>query len=197
VQSVAPTNGYPVGKKFYQLNWGNGTLGTQIGGDATGVTGGIGIDPSTKRIYYLDGNGGSGYGTNSTGKVWYFDGTTHTNTTHRISDPTAEHQAGMDLGGILWSTKWDGTKDLYKYDKTGNAVNQGAIAAASSLLATEWSNLSEGDFVFDKDNKMWFVSTYVPTSGASQIAIWTIDRLVRQPELVIIVPQQLYQPLMW
>lgn len=177
VKSGAPTNNFPVGKEFYQLNWGDGTLGTKIGGDATGVTGGIGIDPTIlKLIYYIDGNGGGGYNTDNNsstpnvGKIWSFNGTTHTDTTHTIADPTAEHQAGMDLAGVLWSTKWNGNKNLYSYDKLGNAVSHGPITT-SSANATEWNNLSEGDFVFDKTNKMWFVST-----SGGQISIWTIDK---------------------
>jgi parallel beta-helix repeat protein len=173
VQADALTNNYPVGKKFYQLDWTTGTLGAQIGTDnQLGVTGGIGIDPTNNRLYYVDGNGGGGY--SGVGRIWYFDGTTHTNTGHTIADPTAEHMAGTDSDGVLWATRWTDTKNLYRYDKTGNAVSQGTITSALSSLSTEWSNLSEGDLVFDKDNKIWFVSTSV-----GKIAIWTIDRSTR------------------
>jgi trimeric autotransporter adhesin len=173
---TALTNNYPVGKKFYQLDWTTGTLGAQIGTiDATGVTGGIGVDPKTNLLYYVDGNGGSGYG--GVGRIWYFDGKTHTNTGHTIADPTAEHQAGMDVDGVLWATKWTGTKDLYRYDKTVNAISQGSITVpvgSPTSLANEWMSLSEGDLIFDKDNKIWFVST-----SSGQISIWTISTSTR------------------
>jgi uncharacterized repeat protein (TIGR01451 family) len=173
VQADALTNNYPVGRKFYPLDWTNGTLGAQIGTDnQLGVTGGIGIDPTNNRLYYVDGNGGGGY--SGLGRIWYFDGTTHTNTLHTIAEPTAEHLAGTDTSGVLWATKWTGTKDLYRYAKTGNAILQGAITPALGSQSTEWSNLAEGDLVFDKDNKIWFVST-----SGGQIAIWTISTSTR------------------
>jgi uncharacterized repeat protein (TIGR01451 family) len=175
VKSGSPTNTYPTGQQFHQLDWSNGTIGTQLGTSTSGVTGGIGIDPNSKNIYYIDGAGGAGYGTSKVGRIYSFDGSSSSDILTTIGDPTTEHQAGMDLSGVLWATKWTGTKDLYSYNPTTNTVSTlGAITASPSTLKTEWETLAEGDFAFDKDNVMWYVSTY-----NSQVAIWKVNRSTR------------------
>ncbi|NJL52151.1 MAG: hypothetical protein HC930_07900 [Hydrococcus sp. SU_1_0] len=173
VKSGSPTNTYPTGQQIHQLDWTNGTLGLQIGSNITGVTGGIGINPTSKLIYYIDGNGGSGYGSPAVGRIYSFDGSSSSAILNTIANPTTEHQVGIDLSGVLWTTKYNADKYLYSYTPSTNTVSaKGSITAASN--GTEWTALAEGDFAFDKNDQMWFVSTY-----NSQIAIWTINRTTR------------------
>ncbi|GBF05985.1 DUF11 domain-containing protein [Deinococcus aerius] len=160
------------------------TSTTNGGVSGRSVTAGFGVDPVNKRIYYVDGYGGTGYNTAKYARLYSYDGTTFTRLTVDasgapvFSNPTTEHQAGVDEAGTLWATDWAAPSDVYQY--SGGTVTRylNAIAAPTAAGdATEWNSLQDGDMAFDGvfdgvgQGRMWFVS-----STTTNIVIYMVTR---------------------
>ncbi|WP_194165248.1 DUF7933 domain-containing protein [Deinococcus terrestris] len=148
------------------------------------VTAGFGVDPVNKRIYYVDGYGGTGYNTARYARLYDYDGDTFTQLTVDasgapvFSNPTTEHQAGVDEAGTLWATDWAAPSDIYQYSRGTVTRYLNAIAApAVAADATEWNSLQDGDMAFDGvfdgvgQGRMWFVS-----STTTNIVIYMVTR---------------------
>lgn len=160
------------------------TSTTNGGVSGRSVTAGFGVDPVNKRIYYVDGYGGTGYNTAKYARLYSYDGATFTRLTVDasgtpvFSNPTTEHQAGVDEAGTLWATDWAAPSDVYQY--SGGTVTRylNAIAAPTTAAdATEWNALQDGDMAFDGvfdgvgQGRMWFVS-----STTTNIVIYMVTR---------------------